>query len=101
VQHRQQGARPSRPYDWAQVWSDTWQRLRYNYYNWRQGTGGDLKLVASAFWVLVLLGAVVKRLVVDDDAIRASTTMWDDMYQVSQRRGGRSRLCSSQAGPAL
>jgi hypothetical protein len=86
LQHRQQAAGPTRPHDWGQLWSDTSQRLLYNYYNWRQGTGGDLKLVASAFWVLVLLGGVVKRLVVDDEAMRATTTWWDDMYQV--RAGG-------------
>jgi hypothetical protein len=59
-----------------------WGRLLYNYYNWRHGTTGDLKLTVGLFGCLILLGSSVKRWAVDDPELRNTTSFWSDMYQV-------------------
>ena len=63
---------------WA---NDTWGRLLYRYYNWRQDTGSDLLLIIVANMLLVVCGAVFKDVVVDP-AEGLPRGFWANIYDV-------------------
>lgn len=68
---------------WLRAWEGFWGRALYDYYNWRQDTVGDLKLVTALFASMVVAGTVVLRFLVDNQDDRQHASLWTNFYQVT------------------
>lgn len=63
--------------------SESWGRLLYLYFNWRQDTYKDLLLIVSLFSTFVVLVGSTRRWLIDSpDERNSATGFWNDIYQV-------------------